>query len=703
MYTPWRIARPPQFGVQAANKPLRFLPSGLGLAVLLGLLLLGFSAAQLREHIEGLSHAHRVTQAVAAQPFLGTSLAADVSVFVLAHLVLHVGLGIFAWVLAIATQYAWPALHVRRSGFVLSWFAALVLAVMLANASYFPWARLSGTFSIATVEVLRGVSVYDIYASALLILVATIVVRVVIHARRQHPIIARALIWGAVVWVAVGLWSVARLYANSPAVAHDKPHLIIIGVDSLRCDVVARGSTLGVAPEISTFLKEARVVSDVLSPLARTFPAWVSILTGRHPTNTGARDNLIPMERLRIGQTLADRLRLEGYRTIYATDEVRFSNIDERYGFDQVIAPKVGASDFLLATLNDLPLANLLSATRVGGWLFPNTYANRAASITYRPQTFVDRLKPHLDFSAPTLLAVHLTLPHWPYEWADSLEDTTSRSRDNAHGYLAAVRAVDRQFGALITNLERAGALENALVVVLSDHGEGLGLPSDNLIYSKEAKLLAGPLSVGMWGHGNSVLSPHQFAVVLAFRGFGMQTLKGNPRTAVEAPATLEDVTPTVLDLFHIRAAGNQFDGISLAAELDGGSPSAAALERVRFTESGMSTGLMKAGRFEGATLAQEAARQFRVDPESGRLELREDAQQRMIEAKELAAIKGDLMLAAIPDDGSQGRRYLFMNRRGGLPQRLSGQPELREHPDLAVLWQALHARFGDELREPVQ
>ena len=37
-------------------------------------------------------------------------------------------------------------------------------------------------------------------------------------------------------------------------------------------------------------------------------------------------------------------------------------------------------------------------------------------------------------------------------------------------------------FGDLVSMLERKGALENAIVVVLSDHGEALELPDDVII-----------------------------------------------------------------------------------------------------------------------------------------------------------------------------------------------------------------------------
>ena len=68
-------------------------------------------------------------------------------------------------------------------------------------------------------------------------------------------------------------------------------------------------------------------------------------------------------------------LKQAGYHTVYSTDEVRFANIDESYGFDQVITPRIGASDFLIGTYNELPLASLVINTRFGKWLFPFSYA----------------------------------------------------------------------------------------------------------------------------------------------------------------------------------------------------------------------------------------------------------------------------------------------------------------------------------------
>ena len=45
--------------------------------------------------------------------------------------------------------------------------------------------------------------------------------------------------------------------------------------------------------------------------------------------------------------------------------------------------------------------------------------------------------------------------------------------------YREAVHRADQQFGDLLAMLQRRGVLDNALVVVLSDHGEASARPDD--------------------------------------------------------------------------------------------------------------------------------------------------------------------------------------------------------------------------------
>ncbi len=64
--------------------------------------------------------------------------------------------------------------------------------------------------------------------------------------------------------------------------------------------------------------------------------------------------------------------------------------------------------------------------------------------------------------------------------------------------------------------------MRNALVIVLSDHGEALGLRSDSF-FSDDTFLVEGmkaPIKMEINGHGQSVLSKSQYQVLLGFRSF---------------------------------------------------------------------------------------------------------------------------------------------------------------------------------------
>ena len=185
-----------------------------------------------------------------------------------------------------------------------------------------------------------------------------------------------------------------RRAGSGPTLRRDKPHVIVIGLDSLRPDALRRRRTAATpSPAINEFLADSVVFSDTLTPLARTFPSWGSIVSGKHPHTTGAVMNLLTRELIDEGDTLPKLLANAGYHTVYATDEVRFSNLDQTYGFEEMIAPPMGAADFLVGFFSDSPLANLLVNTAAGELLFPYAYANRAVAVTYDPDMFVEQAR----------------------------------------------------------------------------------------------------------------------------------------------------------------------------------------------------------------------------------------------------------------------------------------------------------------------
>src|SRR5690606_35023139 len=111
-------------------------------------------------------------------------------------------------------------------------------------------------------------------------------------------------------------------------------------------------------------------------------------------------------------------------------------------------------------------------------------YGNRAAAVTYEPESFLRLVRQGLAGRAdkPLFLSIHSCLSHWPFTWArDGLQHRSSLPGQ----YRNSVQGVDRQLGELMGILKNNGLLENSLVVLLSDHGTALGLPGDRII-SKE-------------------------------------------------------------------------------------------------------------------------------------------------------------------------------------------------------------------------
>lgn len=683
----------------ASTVPSRW--RGLGLALLLGLAALALALWELQAHYAGMFNT-RVSQ-VAADSVLRTPvLRRAIAWFAAAQLLLHLGFGLAAWLAARLTAATWPSLATHPRRLVLAWFAVLFMLVGTANAAHYPWSVSGAWFR----ELLRLLPAGTLLPTALATLVAAVLASalgLLMWRSRWRRAWLRVVVWGSLASVVAAVGGNLPRAEPASQASQRRPNVVMIGIDSLRTDVIGTRGDPGYTPNLTAFLRDGQLFTDVTTPLARTFPSWIALLTGRDPMTTGVRENLLPRAAIHTGATLADRLRAAGYHTVFATDEVRFSNIDASYGFDQTITPRIGTTDFLLGTLNDIPLSNLFANTRLAKWLFPDTYANRAAAVTYDPDTFVTRVARELQGGdAPLFLASHLTLPHWPYRWAADENAVFARTIDQPYTYLASVVAVDRQFGQLLAVLERKGVLDNAIVVVFSDHGEGLGLPSDNLVYSAEAKAALGHLLVWMNGHGTSVLSPRQFHIVLGVRGFGHAPVTAPPGVYDDDALCIEDIAPTLGELLGLPATTEQYDGLSFAARLQEGSAAApVGRERVRYTESAYSTPALGRGDADAEDLVGEADLFFRVNRVSGRFEADMGRWDELLDAKERAAIGRHLLLAATPGRLEGTHNFVAVPLAGGLPRRLLQPPGERDDPELRALWSALHAHYPGELGTP--
>jgi arylsulfatase A-like enzyme len=679
-------------------RPAERASSGLLLAILGSEVLLALSFVRLWGDANSAIFRTDVIDAALDQPMWGTALAWNIAGFVTALLVTHLLLGVTAWCLAKLSRRAWPQSKNSLRVWSLFWLVWLTIWILAANATWFPSSSLGSPYAGALDATLLGASLFQLMTIVMLSPVAWILgpgTRDVWVLVRERPkwTVGVVVIGGSA--TAFASFGVSTPDANA---ARERPHVILIGLDALRPDALHAEDGRDLMPAINEFLERSTVFSNTLTPLARTFPAWVSIISGKHPHTTGAVMNLLPREFIDEGDTLPKLFAAAGYHTVYATDEVRFSNLDETYGFGQLIAPPMGASDFLISFFADTPLANVLVNTAAGAFFFPHTYANRAAAVTYDPNTFIEQLDARLHFEEPTFLAVHLTLAHWPHTWASTpAAETGERGASLADTYRRAAIRVDQQFGDLLKALRQRGVLRNAIVVVLSDHGEALGEPASLANEGHAARHI--PNLAASYGHGTNVFAGGQYRVLLAMQSLGNNELTAPAGLELAVPASLEDIAPTIADALHLKPK-RRFDGISWLSKLKG-APNGDNAERIRYLETEFVPPGLGSGPDVSRSMLRAAAPFYHVDAKTDRVLIRTERLTEIMRSRQYAVTRGGAFLASVPSDDKQQQHVVYLEHPDAQPIWLTTAPNAAGDTGYE-LWNALQARFEAVRERPI-
>jgi arylsulfatase A-like enzyme len=491
--------------------------------------------------------------------------------------------------------------------------------------------------------------------------------------------------------------------------SHDKPNIILIGLDGLRPDRLSYyGYQANQTKTVDQFLSESTVFTSATTPLARTFTAWTDILTGQYPKHNHVRFNLVDQSKLSLQNTLPAILKRAGYKTIYATDETRFSNITEHFGFDTVLGPTPGSGDFLLGSVNDFPLSNLMVNTRIGQFLFPYSFANRAASTTYQPGSFIHLIHKHLHRTndRPLFLAVHFCLSHWPYKWATIDQDPTVSS--NSKMYDAAIQRLDNQFESFLKVLKQEHMLDHAIVVLLSDHGEAFALPGERLISEKnytrgpnscadifnQLQTLADdiqPFDTSI-GHGTDILSFTQYHVLLAFQYFG----QSNAAQQVDGNVSLVDVKPTILSFLKLPLLDT--DGISLEPYIE--NKQSTVLPRMIFLETGFTPHALTTTTISIKEAVYQNFDLFKIDHKTGHIILRPFIANQLMSTKQRAVYYGDWTLALYPIEKENKPILILVNRKTG-EWTDDLNVSLTKHSPVKQMMCALQRHYGKELGWP--
>jgi len=621
--------------------------TALSALTLLSLFAIHYSVSELIDSLVKSSMAVDVWHPVIILPLLG---------FAFIQIASYIIFTLWAWFTATAfgEYFNFSPLKIYLLG-LFAWLNAW-LSVFAFNTAWYPHSFFSHFTHLLFHT--NQIALITAYISVGISIVLTIIAFFYSFYYKRHLIIA-TLLTGILLlfFVPAAIYRVQQHYPSLQT-KQNKPNIIFIGLDSLRPDFTHyAGNTTVQTPHIDAFLNQSIVFTQAWTNLARTFPSWITILTGRTPKHSSARNNLVDEKLITRNNTLAKKLHDAGYETIYATDEKRFSNITPAYGFDKIVGPNMGLDDFILGSLNDFPLTNLAINTSLGRYLFPYNYANRAAAITYQPDSFLHLIHQNLSHlpDKPIFLAVHFCISHWPYTWA---EDSQNSQTSYVDRYRHSVEAVDKQLGDLIKTLTDQHILENSIIVLLSDHGTTLGLPNDRVISAqhyqgtdpKNMKRIPffqlsdnpkHPYVINTsYGQGSDVLSLKQNHIVLAIQD------SNHTHHIIKTPVSTADIAPSILSLLKLSPLKN-IDGISLTSIINQNKNS--NQHNVFYFESGYKLSEIETANIQVNKVVRGAINAYEVDSQNGLLRLRPAAETAIMLDKQYAVLDGQWLFARYP------------------------------------------------------
>ena len=338
--------------------------------------------------------------------------------------------------------------------------------------------------------------------------------------------------WWGIAALGAAAFSVPTLLSDGvPANDAQAPkravNLVLVTIDTLRRDHVGAYGGAALTPTLDGLAREGLLVEDAVTPFPETAPSHASMFTGLSPYAHGVQGN---GQTLHPGHvTLADQLVAAGWRTGAFVGSHALSGstgMSQGFGvYDDAFAPHGR-----LALRARLPSLLVRAFARYGRPADVPWLLERAGSATVaRALTWTDAQ----PADAPVFLWVHLFEPHAPYEapgFDPRVDHRAILAEEPGHAYTDAertalraryaqeVREADRQVGVLLDGLRARGRLEDAMVLVVADHGEGLGEHGVEFTHhGLGEEVLRVPMIVwapnGAWTHGSRL--PGQVSVEL--------------------------------------------------------------------------------------------------------------------------------------------------------------------------------------------
>jgi arylsulfatase A-like enzyme len=315
------------------------------------------------------------------------------------------------------------------------------------------------------------------------------------------------------------------------AKAERRPNVVMLVVDTLRQDHLGcYGYFRETSPHMDALAGEGVRFAQAITVMPHTLPTHISLFTSRYPSEHGVMMN----GEVYDGRfkTLAEVLAAVGYETAaFVAGHPVHSKFGVGKGFQ---------------SYQDSPK-----------WKSPADSVGTPAIEWLRSRTdtpfflWVHLYDPHVPYAPPERLRERFNtdeaLKRWAAgrgtssfeEWADVFDRTTITHIATKPGQLsffknlnlydAEIAFADEVIGTIVSALRERKLLENSLLVILSDHGEGLG-------------------EHDFWFHGLH-LYEEQILIPLIFR-FPGSRFAGR---VVEDQASLLDIMPTILEFLGLQ------------------------------------------------------------------------------------------------------------------------------------------------------
>src|SRR3989454_942871 len=288
------------------------------------------------------------------------------------------------------------------------------------------------------------------------------------------------------------------------------PDIYLVTIDTLRADHVhCYGYERVQTPAFDALAKDGIRFAQAFTPSPITNTSHTTILTGLLPSSHGVTDFAVPLAA--VHPTWAELLKQKGYHTAAFIGAVILDSKSLAPGLDR-------GFDFY----DNFP-EHPLTKSRFG------RVERRGMDVVQHAEK---RMNAHP--AGPHFVWVHLYDPHDPYEPPPPYSQTYKD-----HLYDGEIAYADAALENFVAYLKKLGRYENSVIVVVGDHGEGLGEHHED--------------THGIFLYDSTTHVP--LIVKLPSRS--------NAAKVVDAQVRTTDILPTVLDLLH-ASVPVKLDGESL-------------------------------------------------------------------------------------------------------------------------------------------